>query len=103
MIEDRHDGESLVSHALYFGPPAYSPPRRVAAGEWFRNVVLVLRCDFDPAAARPSATVTGNPPCIAIHLPEVNRTVAINFADNEQTTDSPAGRITVAPRSVRVP
>jgi hypothetical protein len=102
MIEDRHDGESLVSHALYFGPPAYDPPRKIASGEWFRNVVLVLRCDPDPAATRPAAAVTGSPPCVAIHLPEVNRTVAVNFADNEQTTDSPAGRVTVPPRSVRV-
>jgi hypothetical protein len=102
MIEDRHDGESLVSHALYFGPAVYDPPRKVAPGEWFRNVVLVLRCDEDLAAARPTASVTGGPPCMAIHLPEAKCIVAINFAEDEQTTDSPAGRISVAPRSVRV-
>ena len=102
MIEARHDAESLVSHALYFGPAAYDPPRKVASGEWFRNVVLVLRCDDDPAATRPPATVTGEPPCLAIHLPEANCTVAVNFADDEQTTDSPVGRIVVPARSVRV-
>jgi hypothetical protein len=46
--------------------------------------------------------VTGQLPCYAIHVPDVKRTIAINFSEREETTDSPAGRITVGPRSVRV-
>ncbi|MFH1264966.1 MAG: hypothetical protein ABIK89_04520 [Planctomycetota bacterium] len=34
--------------------------------------------------------------------PDVPSTIAINFADVEQTTDSPGGPIIVGPRRVRV-
>ena len=101
-IDRSHDGESLLSHELYFGPPACEQPRTVGPGSWFRNVVLVIHCDPQQAAIRPSATITGQHPCFAVHLPAAKRTIAINFADTEHATDSPAGRITVAPRSVRV-
>lgn len=94
--------ESLVSHELYFGPSAYEPPRLVQPGEWFRNLVLVIYCDPDKTPEGPSATVTGRHPCFAIHLPNAHSTIAINFADVKETTDSPVGPIVVGPRSVRV-
>jgi hypothetical protein len=94
--------ESLLSHELYFGPPAYQPPRLVGPQEWFRNLVLVIYCDPERAPEEASAAVSGSHPCFAIHLPEVDRTVAINFADTALSTDSPAGPIEVDPRSVRV-
>ena len=67
-----------------------------------RNLVLVIYCDPDKTPDAPSATVTGRHPCLAIHLPGPGATVAINFAEAEQTTDSPGGPIVVGPRSVRV-
>ena len=94
--------ESLVSHELYFGPPAYEPPRRIQPEEWFRNLVVVIYCDPEKTPDQPSATVVGRHPCLAIHLADAHATIAINFADTEQTTDSPVGRITVGPRSVRL-
>jgi len=102
MVGAKHDDESLLAHELYFGPPAYDKPRAVAPQEWFRSLVLVFYCDPQQTPPPPSGTMTGRHPCFAVHLPEVNRTVAINFADTEQTTDSPSGRITVGPRSVRI-
>jgi hypothetical protein len=94
--------ESLLTHELYFGPAGYDRPRIVVPQTWFRNDVLVFYCD--PAATPPktAAVIMGKHPCFAIHLPDLKRAVAINFADNEQSTDSPAGRITVAARSVKV-
>ncbi|OHB83660.1 MAG: hypothetical protein A2V98_25070 [Planctomycetes bacterium RBG_16_64_12] len=94
--------ESLVSHELYFGPPAYEPPRRIQPEEWFRNLVVVIYCDPEKTPDQPSATVVGRHPCLAIHLADAHATIAINFADTEQATDSPVGRITVGPRSVRL-
>ena len=102
MIEPRHDGESLVSHALCFGPSANDPPRTVTKGEWFRDVVLVFWCDADPDTSHPKAIVVGEPPCAAIRFPELKRTVAVNFGDEEQTVASSAGPASVPARSVRV-
>jgi len=70
--------------------------------EWFRNLVVVIYCDPEKTPDQPSATVVGRHPCLAIHLADAHATIAINFADTEQTTDSPVGRITVGPRSVRL-
>ena len=98
MIEPRHDGESLVSHALYFGPGAYDPPRKIKKGEWFRDVVLVFWCDADSESSRPKAIVVGKPPCVAIHLPELKRTVAVNFDDRDRTFDTPVGPVRVPAR-----
>jgi hypothetical protein len=94
--------ESLESHELYFGPPVDGPPRKVEPQQWIRNLVAVISCDPRDAGPKPTATVTGSHPCFAIQLPEIGRTVAINFADTQQTTDSPAGTIHVPPLSARV-
>jgi len=102
MIDSSHDGESLVSHELYFGPPAYEQPRTVPAQDWFRKQVLVFYCDPEQTPAGPSGSLSGEYPCLAVHLPRIKRTIAINFAPTEQSTDSPSGRITVGPRSVKV-
>ncbi len=64
--------------------------------------MLAFYCDPARTPKEPAGTVTGQFPCFAIHLSDVKRTIAINFADRPHTTDSPAGRITVGPRSVRV-
>jgi len=102
MVDSTHDGESLVSHELYFGPPAYDRPRIVPPQGWFRKQVLVFYCDPQHTPARPSGSLTGEYPCLAVHLPHIKRTIAINFAETEQSTDSPSGRITLGPRSVKV-
>ncbi len=94
--------ESLLSHELYFGPKGYDRPRIVLPKTLFRNDVLVYYCDPKTTPAQTEATVTGQHPCLAIHLADLKRTVAVNFADTEQATDSPAGRITVPARSVKV-
>ncbi len=94
--------ESLLSHELYFGPPACEPPRIVGPQQWFRDLLLVIYCDPEATPEEPSAGVTGRHPCFAVHLPELDRTVAINFANTAQTTDSLAGPIEVGPRSVRI-
>ncbi|NUQ63401.1 MAG: hypothetical protein HUU20_13060 [Pirellulales bacterium] len=90
--------ESLLGHELYFGPPAGATPRKVAPGEWFRKLVLVSYCDSEQTPSEPSGRVTGEPPCMAVHLPEVRRTVVINFADGEAA----AGTVKVGPRSVAI-
>lgn len=95
-------GESLLAHELYFGPPAYERPKIVPPGGWFRRQVLVFYCDPEHTPSQPSGSVTGEYPCLAVHLPEVKRTVAVNFSETESSTESPSGRITVGPRSVRI-
>ena len=95
-------GESLLAHELYFGPPAYERPKVVPPGGWFRRQVLVFYCDPQQTPSQPSGSVSGEYPCLAVDLPHVKRTVAINFSDTESATDSPSGRITVEPRSVRI-
>ena len=93
--------ESLLSHELYFGPAPYDRPRVVSPQEWFRKLVLVFYCDPEHTPATPAGTVTGEFPCVAVDLPDVKCVVAFNFAETEQSVDSPAGRITVGPRSVK--
>jgi len=88
--------ESLLGHELYFGPPAGAPPSKVSGGQWFRKLVLVSYCDPQQTPSQPSGSVTGEPPCLAVHLPGVRRTVVINFADREGTV----GRAKVGPRSI---
>ncbi len=88
--------ESLLAHELYFGPPVGALPRRVSAGEWFRKLVLVSYCDPQQTPSRPSGSVTGEKACLAVHLPEVCRTVVINFADREGRM----GPVKVGPRNV---
>jgi len=88
--------ESLLGHELYFGPPPGAPPCKVSAGQFFRKLVLVSYCNPRETPSRPSGSVTGEPPCLAVHLPEVRRTVVVNFADREGT----AGSARVGPRSV---
>lgn len=87
--------ESLLGHELYFGPPAGGAPRDVQAGEWFRKLVLVSYCDPQQTPSQPAGTVTGEPPCLAVHLPGVRRTVVINFANREAAH----GAAKVGPRS----
>jgi hypothetical protein len=94
--------ESLLSHELYFGPPRCERSETATPGTWLRNMVLRIDCDPPEPPPRPAATVAGRPPCFAVELPDVRRTVAINFADTEQSLDSPSGPVKVAPRSVVV-
>jgi len=93
--------ESLLSHELYFGPNSYDRPRIVVPQTWFRNDVLVFYCDPAATPAKTTAAITGSNPCFAIHLPDLKRMIALNFADAEQSVELPAGRITVPPRSVK--
>ena len=93
--------ESLVSHELYFGESAEGPSK-VEPQQWIRNLIAVVYCDPQQTPPQPTATVTGSHPCFAVHLPGIGRTVAINFAETGQTTDSPAGRLRVEPQTVRV-
>ncbi len=95
-------GESLLAHELYFGPPAYERPKVVPPGDWFRRQVLVFYCDPEQTPAEPSGSITGEYPCLAVSLPRIKRTVVINFSESERSVESPSGRITVGPRSVRV-
>jgi hypothetical protein len=95
-------GESLLSHELYFGPPPYSRPMIVSPREQFRSLVLTFYCDPARTPKEPTGNVVGQYPCFVIQLPDVKRTIAVNFSESQQTTDSSAGRITVSPRSVRV-
>jgi len=90
--------ESLLGHELYFGPPPGTPPRKVSAGQWFRQLVLVSDCDPMQTPSAPSGSVTGEPPCLAVHLPEVRRTVVVNFADREALV----GPARVGPQSVAI-
>ena len=94
--------ESLLSHELYFGPPGCATRETVPAGTFFRNVVLVIYCDPHKTPERPAAVVSGRPPCLAIDLPDVRRTVAINFGDAPQSIDSTAGRITTEGQGVTI-
>ncbi|NLX21788.1 MAG: hypothetical protein GXY55_08980 [Phycisphaerae bacterium] len=94
--------ESLLSHELYFGPPAYDRPRILNPQDWVQQIVLVAYCDPANTPARPTGTVSGAFPCLAVHLPDAGCTIAVNFAEDDQSVDSPAGRITVGPRSVRI-
>ncbi len=94
--------ESLLAHELYFGPPAYDRPRLVAAGEWLRSMVLIATCDAQSQPEAPAAVATGGRLCFAVHLPLAKCTVAVNFADSEQATESAVGTLVVGPRSVRV-
>lgn len=92
--------ESLLGHELYFGPPQCERRESIAPQAWFRNMVLLIDCD--PQRAPADGTVTGRPPCVAVVLPSLRRTVAVNFADAPQQIDSPRGPVQVAPRSVAV-
>ena len=94
--------ESLLSHELYFGPAPYARARIVSPGDRFRSLVLTFYCDQARTPQQPSGSVTGQFPCLAIHLPDVKRTIAVNFSESERSDDSPVGRINVGPRSVRV-
>jgi hypothetical protein len=87
--------ESLLGHELYYGLPADAPPREVSAGQWFRKLALVSYCDPEQTPSQPSGSVKGEPPCLAVQLPDVHRTVVINFADREEAS----GSVRVAPRS----
>lgn len=99
-VDPRAVEESLLSHELYFGPPQGERRETVAPGTWLRVMVLRIDCDSSQAPPRPAATVTGQPPCFAAHLPDIRRIVAINFADTEQAIDLPNGRVKAGPRSV---
>lgn len=94
--------ESLLAHELYFGPPVYDRAHIVSPEEWFREVVLLFDCSGKKGATEPEAVVTGEFPCVAVHLPQTGRTIAVNFAETERTIDTPTGRIDVKPQSVRV-
>jgi hypothetical protein len=94
--------ESLLSHELYFGPPGCDQRETIAPQTWFRNMILVIYCDPQQAPPRPAAVVTGRPPCVAVELPEIGRTVAVNFESTEQSVDSPCGPFRVASQSVTV-
>lgn len=94
--------ESLLTHELYFGKPAYDRPRIVSPGEWFRNVVLVMYCDPAHTPPSPSGTVAGQFPCLAVELPDIKCTVAVNFADGEQTVDTAQGKLAVPAQSISV-
>ena len=93
--------ESLLSHELYFGPPQCERRETVAPGTWFRNMVLLMECGPRvPRNRGATAAVVGRPPCFAVDLPSIRRTVAVNFSDTQQSTDSACGRVQVGPRSV---
>ncbi len=94
--------ESLLSHELYFGPSAYQRPRIVSPGEWFRKTVLVMYCDPSKTPVKPAGVVTGEFPCLAVYLPDINSTIIVNFADREQSVQSPGGLVTVLPLSVKI-
>jgi len=88
------DIEATSCGAVFW--PLHSPSRKIPAGKWFRKLVLVSYCDPQQTPSQPSGSVTGEPPCLAIHLPDIGRTVVVNFADREAT----AGSAKVDPRSV---
>ncbi len=94
--------ESLLTHELYFGPPAYDRPRIVSPGEVFRRNVLVLYCDPAHTPKEPAGKVIGEFPCITVQLPDVGRTIAVNFADTEQPAPGDPAGARVPPQSVRV-
>lgn len=76
--------ESLLAHELYFGPPRFTRQRVVAAGEWFRDVALVIYCDPAATPRAEPVEITGKHPCFAVRLPRLKRTVALNFSAAEQ-------------------
>jgi hypothetical protein len=94
--------ESLLSHELYVGQPGCQRRQRVPPGTWFREMVLRIDCDSPQTSQRPQATVSGRSACWTVNLPDVQRTVVINFSDAEQRADSPRDPLTVPPRSVLV-
>ncbi|HSW47426.1 MAG TPA: hypothetical protein VLM89_17820 [Phycisphaerae bacterium] len=94
--------ESLLTHELYFGPPAYERPRIIAPDELFRRQVTVFYCDPATTPARPAGEVAGQFPCLTVSLPDVGRTVAVNFGEQERKATTPAGAVTVPARSVVV-
>lgn len=99
--------ESLLSHELYFGPPGYERPTIVSPQEWFRKSVLLFHCGADSSSADavpPSpvveATLMGDFPCLAVRLPMC--TVALNFAEAEQSLSLPGGEIKLGPQSAMI-
>ncbi|MDM8008200.1 MAG: hypothetical protein QUV05_18835 [Phycisphaerae bacterium] len=94
--------ESLLAHELYFGPPSYDHPRIVSPQEWFRKTVLAMYCDPASTPARPTGTVSGEFPCIVVHLPDAKCSVAVNFGDKPSEIDTPNGRISVEAENVKV-
>lgn len=94
--------ESLLTHELYFGPPAYDRLRIVSPNEWFRNDVLVFYCDPARTPTEPTAKATGRPGCMAIKVPEATCTVAVNFTDGEESVATESGQASVPARSVRI-
>ncbi|MHC4441974.1 MAG: hypothetical protein ACYTBZ_01280 [Planctomycetota bacterium] len=94
--------ESLLTHELYFGPPAYDRPRIVSPQEWFRKNVFVFYCDPQRTPNQPKGLISGDYPCLTVHLDDVKCTIAVNFAHDEQSVDSAVGRIVVGPQSVKV-
>ncbi len=87
--------ESLLAHELYFGPPAYDRPRIVSPQEWFRKTVLAMYCDPANTPTKPSGTVSGEFPCIVVHLADAKCSVAVNFGDRTAEIDTPSGKVTV--------
>ncbi len=94
--------ESLLAHELYFGPPAYDRPRIVSPQEWFRKTVLAMYCDPAGTPAQPNGTVSGEFPCVVVHLPDAKCCVAVNFDDKAANIDTPAGKVSVEAESVAV-
>jgi hypothetical protein len=94
--------ESLLTHELYFGPEAYERPRIVNPQEWFRRNVFVMYCDPKRTPAGNAATVSGVWPCVTVTLPEIRRSVVVNFGEMELTATVAGGAVAVPPLSVKV-
>jgi hypothetical protein len=94
--------ESLLAHELYFGPPAYDRPRIVRPQEWFRKTVLAMYCDPGNTPAQPTGSVSGEFPCIVVHLPDAKCAVAVNFGEKAAEIETPLGRVDVEAESVKV-
>ncbi len=93
--------ESLISHELYFGPPAYDRPHIVSPDEEFRRQVFVFYCDPAQAPASPAGQVSGDASSVVVELPGMC-TIVVNFDADEKSVETADGPVTVAGRSVRV-
>lgn len=94
--------ESLLSHELYFGPPAYQRPRIISPQEWFRRNALVLYCDPATTPRESAGTLRGEYPLLAVDLPGAKCSIGINFSDSSQSIALPKDSVELEPHSVRL-
>ncbi len=91
--------ESLLTHEVYSPGPLGCP--RIGSPASFRARARA-RLRPGPHAEGTRRKVIGEVPGPTVQLPDVGRTIAVNFADTEQPAPGDPAGARVPPQSVRV-